>query len=134
MYAASLRRSRRYSRNWSVTALANSTADGAAASTLSGRPFPDKSSPTFLVLAPECIQRRACYGFCTKSGQRLTRGVRWQRGYQVGRSERSRLVYASPPMIAATRNEARPSQMAAPVNERALGSRSEEHTSELQSH
>ena len=41
---------------------------------------------------------------------------------QDSRCERSRLVYARPPMIPATRNDAMPSQIAAPVNERALGS------------
>ncbi|MBV8928659.1 MAG: methylenetetrahydrofolate reductase [Mycobacteriaceae bacterium] len=39
MYAASRRRSRRYARRWSVTAPASSTADGAAASTLSAAPL-----------------------------------------------------------------------------------------------
>src|SRR5215207_7556819 len=50
MYAASLRRLRRYSRNWSVTALANSAADGAVAFMLTGRPFRKSAVP--LVYSP----------------------------------------------------------------------------------
>jgi hypothetical protein len=51
--AASRRRSARYCRSSSTTALTNSTADGAAVSTLSGRPFPIRNKH------PPCLQRRA---------------------------------------------------------------------------
>ena len=85
-----------------------------------GAPFSRRFSPV------SAFQSRACHRLCSKPGWLpVTQSVTSPATAAQGRQTRgvSRLTQATAATIPATRNDAKPSQIAAPVNERALPDR-----------